>query len=253
MSPAQPPGIHAQPQAGPGYGYPVPGPQGHGFPQQQAALGAFAAPGPVGGGVLLAIGDIMVTGDQIITPAGHRDPIDAPDRTQGYPNRCAARGLSASVPPHAAARWAVRLRGQGMSAQDIADWAGLSVTLVRRVLRTPAHDTTVRDIACASADATLGIPLPHRRNPDAPGAPGLTDSAEASWLLADLARAGWPATTLAHRLDVNARTTAEVRDKRPRLHLDLALRIRRLHRDLISLDPAGYGIHPTDIVGVAGA
>ncbi|MFF7240258.1 hypothetical protein [Streptomyces collinus] len=131
-----------------------------------------------------------------------------------------------------------------MSAQDIADRAGLSVTLVRRVLRTPAHDTTAPHIARTSADAILGIPLPHHRSP---GAPGLTDSAEASWLLADLARAGWPATTLAHRLDVNARSIAKVRDKRSRLHLDLALRIRRLHRDLISLDPAGYGIHPTDI------
>ncbi|WP_317447653.1 hypothetical protein [Streptomyces collinus] len=133
-----------------------------------------------------------------------------------------------------------------MSAQDIADRAGLSVTLVRRVLRTPAHATTAPDIARTSADAILGIPLPHRRNPDAPGAPGLTDSAEASWRLADLARAGWPATTLAQHLDVNPRTVAEVRDKRPRLRRDLALRIRRLHRDPISLDPAGYGIPATD-------
>ncbi|MFF4214616.1 hypothetical protein ACFYZE_35910 [Streptomyces sp. NPDC001796] len=153
------------------------------------------------------------------------------------------RGLSARVPPHAAARWAVRLRGQGMSAQDIADRAGLSVTLVRRVLRTPADCQTVRHIARTSAEAILGIPLPHRRTP---GTPGLTDSTEASRLLADLARAGWPATTLAQRLDVNPRTVAEIRDKRPRLHLDLALRIRRLHRGLISLDPAGYGIRPTD-------
>ncbi|MEU7061703.1 hypothetical protein [Streptomyces sp. NPDC046197] len=154
------------------------------------------------------------------------------------------RGLSARVPPHAAARWAVRLREWGMSAQDIADRAGLSVTLVRRILRTPTQDTPARDIARTSADAILGIPLPHHRNP---GAPGLTDSTEASRLLADLARAGWPATTLAQRLDVNPRTIAEVRDKRAHLHLDLALRIRRLHRDLISLDPVGYGIHPTDI------
>ncbi|WP_333761146.1 hypothetical protein, partial [Streptomyces sp. IBSBF 2390] len=80
-----------------------------------------------------------------------------------------------------------------------------------------------------------------------PTAPGLTDATEASRLLADLARAGWPATALARRLDVSARTVAEVRDQRPRLHLDLALRIRRLYRHLISLDPAGYGIHPADI------
>ncbi|MEU2557222.1 hypothetical protein ACF1GY_37670 [Streptomyces sp. NPDC014684] len=131
-----------------------------------------------------------------------------------------------------------------MSAQDIADRAGLSVTLVRRILRTPTDGTTVRDIARTTADAILGIPLPHRRTP---GAPGLTDSVEASRLLADLARAGWPATTLAQCLDINPSTIAEVRDKRRRLRLDLALRIRSLHRDLIGLDPARHGIHPTDI------
>ncbi|MFF7976982.1 hypothetical protein [Streptomyces sp. NPDC007905] len=66
------------------------------------------------------------------------------------------------------------------------------MTLVRRVLRTPPDGQTVRDIARTSADAILGIPLPHRYTPDAPG---LTDSTEASRLLAGLARAGWPATT----------------------------------------------------------
>ncbi|MFF4490052.1 hypothetical protein ACFY0F_26790 [Streptomyces sp. NPDC001544] len=54
----------------------------------------------------------------------------------------------------------MRLREWGRSAQDIADRAGLSVTLVRRVLRTPADGQTVRDIARTSADAILGIPLP---------------------------------------------------------------------------------------------
>ncbi|SED90129.1 hypothetical protein SAMN04490357_6250 [Streptomyces misionensis] len=39
-------------------------------------------------------------------------------------NQDHARGLSARVPPHAAARWAARLREWGMSAQDIADRAG---------------------------------------------------------------------------------------------------------------------------------
>ncbi|MFF2205196.1 hypothetical protein [Streptomyces sp. NPDC058145] len=131
-----------------------------------------------------------------------------------------------------------------MSAQDIADRAGLSVTLVRRTLRIPTPGQTPRDIARASADAILGIPLPHRRNS---GSPSLTDSTEASRPLADLARAGWPATTLALGLDVNPRTVADVCDKHPGLHLDLALRIRRLHRHLIGLDPASYSIHPTDI------
>ncbi|MGW3360840.1 hypothetical protein ACWDFL_36550 [Streptomyces bungoensis] len=61
-------------------------------------------------------------------------------RARRQRNQDHARGLSARIPPHAAARWAVRLRERGMSAQDITDRAGPSVTLVRRVLRTPAHD-----------------------------------------------------------------------------------------------------------------
>lgn len=153
------------------------------------------------------------------------------------------RGLSARVPPYAAARWAVRLREQGMSAQDIADRAGLSVTLVRRVLRVPEQSELARDIARTTADAVVGIPLPPRREPSAPG---LTSSGKSSRLLADLARAGWPAAALALRLGVNARTVAEVREKRPRLRLDLALRIRRLHRELIGIDPVSQGIRPAD-------
>ncbi|WP_333775367.1 hypothetical protein [Streptomyces sp. IBSBF 3136] len=74
------------------------------------------------------------------------------------------------------------------------------MTLVRRILRTPAHGTRARDVPRTTADAILGIPLPGRRDT---GAPGLTDSEDASRLLADLARAGWPATTLAKRLDIN--------------------------------------------------
>ncbi|MGW6792420.1 hypothetical protein [Streptomyces chartreusis] len=129
-----------------------------------------------------------------------------------------------------------------MSAQDIADRAGLSVTLVRRLLRI-SEQGQARNIARTTADAVLGIPVPARREPSAPG---LTGSAEASRLLADLARAGWPAPALAQRLGINARTIPEVRDRRARLRLDLALRIRRLHRALISLDPVSQGIRPAD-------
>lgn len=99
------------------------------------------------------------------------------------------------------------------------------------------------NIARTTADAVLGIQIPARREPSAPG---LTGAAEASRLLADLARAGWPATALALRLSVNASTVAEVREKRPRLRLDLALRIRCLHRELIGLDPVSQGIRPAD-------
>ncbi|WP_328769115.1 hypothetical protein [Streptomyces sp. NBC_00286] len=47
----------------PGYGYPNPAP-GYGYPQQPAA------PAPMGGAPLMAIGDITVMNDQIVTPAG---------------------------------------------------------------------------------------------------------------------------------------------------------------------------------------
>ncbi|MEU6603232.1 hypothetical protein [Streptomyces flaveolus] len=171
--------------------------------------------------------------------------LRAARRARRQRNRDRLRGLPARVPPYAAARWAARLREQGMSAQDIGDRAGLSVTLVRRLLRTPEQGQAARDIARTTADAILGIPLPARREPSTPG---LTGSAEASRLLADLARAGWPATALAPRLGVNAQTIAAVRDKRPRLHLALALRIRRLHRELIGVDPLSHGIRPADAV-----
>lgn len=171
-------------------------------------------------------------------------------RARRQRNQDRLRGLPARVPPHAAARWAVRLREQGMSAQDIADRAGLSVTLVRRLLRTRGQGQAARDIARTTADAVLGIPLSARRKPIAPG---LIGSADASRLLADLARAGWPAAALAVRLGVSARTVAEVREKRPRLHLDLALRIRRLHRELIGLDPVCQGIRPADAARVRAA
>ena len=73
--PGQPP---AQPPTMPGYGYPNPTPA-YGFPQQPAApaygfpqqQSAAPLPVPMGGGApMLAIGDITVMGDQIITPAG---------------------------------------------------------------------------------------------------------------------------------------------------------------------------------------
>lgn len=163
-------------------------------------------------------------------------------RARRQRNQDRLRSRPARVPPFAAARWAVRLRAQGMSAQDIADRAGLSVTLVRRLLRVPEQDQ-VANIARTTADAILGIPVPARGEPSAPG---LIGSTEASCLLADLARAGWPAAALALRLGVNPASIAEVRERRARLHLDLALRIRRLHRELISLDPVSQGIRPAD-------
>ncbi|MFF5401578.1 hypothetical protein ACFY8K_06735 [Streptomyces misionensis] len=72
--PGKPPTPPGTPAAGygypadtppPGYGYPGGAPaQGYGHPQQGGA------PAPGGGAPLLALGDITVVGDQILTPAG---------------------------------------------------------------------------------------------------------------------------------------------------------------------------------------
>ncbi|MFJ9907119.1 hypothetical protein ACIRVK_30240 [Streptomyces sp. NPDC101152] len=72
--PAGPPPAMPPTTPPPGYGYPGPEQPAYGYPQQPAtpAYGfpPPGAPGPVGGAPLLAIGDITVMGDQIITPAG---------------------------------------------------------------------------------------------------------------------------------------------------------------------------------------
>ncbi|MDQ0992630.1 hypothetical protein [Streptomyces sp. V3I7] len=65
--PGHPPA--AQP---PGYGYPNPTPA-YGYPNSKSAYGypqQPAASAPVGGASTLAIGDITVMGEQIVTPAG---------------------------------------------------------------------------------------------------------------------------------------------------------------------------------------
>ncbi|MFF8788591.1 hypothetical protein [Streptomyces sp. NPDC015125] len=76
-----PPQPQPQPQPQPGYGYPndAPQPAAPGFPPSaplqpapggfQAGPGGFQA-GPQPGGMVLSLGDIAVTGDTIMTPAG---------------------------------------------------------------------------------------------------------------------------------------------------------------------------------------
>ncbi|MFJ9867214.1 hypothetical protein [Streptomyces sp. NPDC101165] len=71
--------------------------------------------------------------------------------------------MSARVPPYPAARWAVRLREQGMSAQDIADQASHVRDPGPPRAPNPGTATTARDSARTSADTILGIPLPARR------------------------------------------------------------------------------------------
>ncbi|WP_058041249.1 hypothetical protein [Streptomyces roseifaciens] len=137
-----------------------------------------------------------------------------------------------------AAAHALHLRTAGMSAGDIAGRAGISVTLVRRLLqpaRTPArvHHTT--------AEAILGLPIPSRAR--TPCIPGLTPADHASQWLLQLARRGWPATYLARQLGTSTFTIAEIRNRR-RQHLDLQLEqmIRLLYQHLKSTTPATQGI-----------
>jgi hypothetical protein len=83
-----------------------------------------------------------------------------------------------------------------MSAQDIADFADIAVTLVRRLLQ-PVDRRPVR-ISRTTHDAVLGVPLPspEARSPRGDGL-GMVDAAPVASKLADLAQGGWPASHLA--------------------------------------------------------
>ncbi|MFB7294017.1 hypothetical protein [Actinacidiphila glaucinigra] len=153
-------------------------------------------------------------------------------------------GLPARVEPAQAADHAALLRRRGMSAQDIADASGISVTLIRRLLRPPA--TRPARITRTTADAILGIdtPTPNTRNSGG-GGRGLADAAHAAAILNALAAAGWPATYLAARLDISTRTIAAIRDhRRPCIRIPLDQDIRRLYPRLASTTPAAAGIPP---------
>ena len=156
------------------------------------------------------------------------------------------QGLAARVDASPAARYALVLRERGMSAQDIATKAGIAVTLVRRLLR--AADRRPARIARTTHDAVLGVPLPHAALPPPSAGLGLVDAAPAAAKLAELAVHGWPANHLAARLRVNPRTIAAVRDgHHARTTIALAQRVRRLHRELVNLDPVTQGVRPADV------
>ncbi len=153
--------------------------------------------------------------------------------------------MIARLDPTPAATHTAVLRRRGMSAQDIADASGISVTLIRRLLRPPA--TRPARISRTTADAVLGVPLPTRHTPGTTAGRGLTDAAPAAAILAALAVAGWPATYLATRLRTSTRTLAAVRDgTRPRLAIALDQRIHHLHPQLTATTPADAGIRPAD-------
>ena len=131
-----------------------------------------------------------------------------------------------------------------MSAQDIADTSGISVTLIRRLLRPPERRPA--RIARSTAEAVLGVPLPGPDRPPALGR-GLTGAGAAATALAELAMLGWPATYLAACLDTSTATVAAVRDgSRRRISITLDLRIHRLQLRLAGTTPAAQGVRASD-------
>ncbi|MFJ5220173.1 hypothetical protein ACIP98_36475 [Streptomyces sp. NPDC088354] len=129
-----------------------------------------------------------------------------------------------------------------MFAKDIADASGISVTLIRRLLRPPANQPS--RISRTTADAVLGIPIPprHTQHPSNNGQ-GMTDATHAAVILTTLAAAGRPATHLATRLGISTQTIAAIRDHHcPRLRIRLDQRIRTLYLHLAATTPTEAGI-----------
>ncbi|MEU1424986.1 hypothetical protein [Kitasatospora sp. NPDC005751] len=169
---------------------------------------------------------------------------DAALRARRHRDKDRAQGHTARVDSAPAAVRAAVLVRRGMSAQDIADASGISVTLIRRLLRTPERRPA--RIARSTAEAVLGIPLPGSDRLPTPGR-GLTCAHSAAAVLAELAKQGWPATYLAACLDTSAATVAAVRDaSRPRISIALNLRVHRLHLRLAGTTPAAQGVRATD-------
>ncbi|MFK0239045.1 hypothetical protein [Streptomyces vinaceus] len=150
-------------------------------------------------------------------------------------------GRPARIPATEAAARAVLLRDAGVSAGDIAALSGISVTLVRRLLRLPVDRQP--QVHRTTAEAILGIPLTgvsgRLRHP------GLTLSHTSALLLQELAERGWPTGFLAARLDTSTQTLAAIRaHKRPRITISLNQAIQNCHAQLTASTPAEYGIAP---------
>lgn len=148
-------------------------------------------------------------------------------------------GRPARVSASEAASRARVLRDAGWSAGDIAAVSGVSVTLVRRLLRLPTDQQP--HIHRAIAEAILGVPLvgiPGRLRH-----PGLVPSTVSAGCLQELAERGWPTSFLATRLRTSTQTLAAIRNgKRPRITLVLDQGIQHCHRELAESAPAEYGI-----------
>jgi len=147
------------------------------------------------------------------------------------------------------ARYAAVLRERGMSAQDIAGASGVSVALIRRLLKpSRLHPPQVSQV---TADAVLGVPLPPKKRSALLAGRGQVDAAPASVLLTELAERGWPARRLARGLCINPHTVACIRDGNyARISISVDQRIRALHAALLPLDPVAAGVRPGDAARV---
>ncbi|MEV0987843.1 hypothetical protein [Streptomyces sp. NPDC049949] len=127
-----------------------------------------------------------------------------------------------------------------MSAADIAEISGVSVTLIRRLLR-PATDRPA-SVHRATSEAILGILPSSAFRRDRP-LPGLVPAGRAAAILQNLAEHGWPTSFLASHLGTSTHTISALRSReRPRLSMALDRKIRRLAARLMASDPAEHGI-----------
>ncbi|MGW0895539.1 hypothetical protein ACWD0G_00835 [Streptomyces goshikiensis] len=171
-----------------------------------------------------------------------------PASTTGAPDRARRTselraGRPARIPASQAAAHAQALREVGgLSAGDIAALSGISVTLVRRLLREPEGGP---DIHRTTADAILGVALAGTSTRYRHRLPGLVGTEKAAARLQSLSARGWPTSFLAQHLATSTQTVAAVRGRRRR-HLTLALdqRIHTLYSRLVGSDPAEHGIAP---------
>lgn len=156
-----------------------------------------------------------------------------------------AQGRASRTDATAAADHTVRLRERGLSAQDIADRAGISVTLIRRLLKPDGQRP--RHIARTTSDAILGVGLPSPTHNVALAGRGLIAAQTGTRMLTELSARGWPATRLARFLCVNPHTVSAIRNgQHDRISVAIDQRIRRVYSELLHVDPVTRGVRCED-------
>ncbi|MFK0238719.1 hypothetical protein [Streptomyces vinaceus] len=147
-----------------------------------------------------------------------------------------------SPPPQQAAAEppAGRLRESGLSAADIAEISGISITLVRRLLKPAGQRPAF--LHRSTSEAILGA-APDRALRRERALPGLIPADRAAAALQSLAEQGWPTSFLAGQLGTTTHTIAAIRGReRRRISIALDRRIQRLTAHLRASTPADYGI-----------